>query len=94
VLPEANPLAWLTRLNGPAAWLLVYGVVAIPLLAGLLQARDLAAELDPKQAAHPRAPTAIAAGDGREAFDRQELAGKLRTARSLCGFDSTQNAAS
>lgn len=84
MLPEANPLAWL----------LVYRVVAMSLLTGLLQTRDLAAELDPKQAAHPRAPTAMAAGDGREAFDRQELAGMLRPARSLCGFDSTQNAAS
>lgn len=34
-----DPLAWLTRLNGPHACLFVYALVAAPLLAGLLRRR-------------------------------------------------------
>lgn len=37
--PTPDPLSWLTRVHGLAAWILIYGVVAIPMLLGLLRAK-------------------------------------------------------
>lgn len=45
MLPDANPLAWLTRFQGLDAWILVYAVAALPLVFGLLQARAPTAKL-------------------------------------------------
>jgi type IV secretory pathway TraG/TraD family ATPase VirD4 len=38
-LPATNPLAWLTRFDGTAAWLLVYALTALALLIGLVKGR-------------------------------------------------------
>ena len=43
--PGTDPLSWLTRLHGHQAWLLVYALVAIPLLVGLIRGRAPAAKL-------------------------------------------------
>ena len=44
-MPTTNPLAWLTRVDGHAAWLLIYALVAIPLIVGLVRARAPRAKL-------------------------------------------------
>ena len=41
----ANPLDWLTRIHGNGAWLLVYALVAIPLLVGLIRGRAPGAKI-------------------------------------------------
>ena len=43
--PTTNPLSWLTRAEGHTAWLLVYCLVAVPLLFGLIRARAPGAKL-------------------------------------------------
>ena len=40
-----DPLSWLTRIHGHSAWLLVYALVAVPLLVGLIRARAKVAKL-------------------------------------------------
>jgi hypothetical protein len=45
VLPDANPLAWLTRFHGLEAYAFVYAVTLLPLLAGLARARAPTAKL-------------------------------------------------
>ena len=37
--PGTNPLDWLTRIHGHPAWLLVYSLIAFPLLVGLIRGR-------------------------------------------------------
>ena len=41
----ANPLDWLTRIHGNGAWVLVYAVVAIPLVMGLIRGRAPTAKI-------------------------------------------------
>ena len=43
--PGTDPIDWLTRIHGHRAWLLVYALVAIPLLVGLIRGRAPAAKL-------------------------------------------------
>jgi type IV secretory pathway TraG/TraD family ATPase VirD4 len=43
--PSTNPLTWLTRFHGHTAWVFVYAVTALPLIAGLLRARAPATKL-------------------------------------------------
>jgi len=45
VSPDSDPLDWLTRLHGHQAWILVYALVAVPLLIGLIRGRAPAAKL-------------------------------------------------
>ena len=40
-----NPLDWITRVHGKPAWLLVYALVAIPLLIGLIRGKAPGAKL-------------------------------------------------
>ena len=40
-----DPLDWLTRIHGHPAWLLVYTLIALPLLLGLIRGRAPAAKL-------------------------------------------------
>ena len=37
--PGTDPLAFLTRIHGNGAWLLVYALIAVPLLIGLIRGR-------------------------------------------------------
>ena len=43
--PDTDPLSWLTRIHGHPAWMLVYSLVALPLLVGLIRGRAPAAKL-------------------------------------------------
>ena len=43
--PGTDPLSWLTRIHGHPAWILVYSLVALPLLVGLIRGRAPAAKL-------------------------------------------------
>ena len=37
--PATDPLSWLSRADGHQAWVLVYALVAIPMLVGLIRAK-------------------------------------------------------
>ena len=43
--PTTDPFSWLTRAHGHQAWLLVYALVAIPLLVGLIRGRAPGAKI-------------------------------------------------
>ena len=42
---SADPLSWLTRIHGHQAWLVVYSVVALPMLVGLIRGRAPGAKI-------------------------------------------------
>ena len=43
--PGTNPLDWLTRIHGNSAWMVVYGLIAVPLLVGLIRGNAPATKL-------------------------------------------------
>jgi hypothetical protein len=45
VISAADPLFWITRLQGQSAWLLIYAMVGLPLLVGLIRGRAPGAKI-------------------------------------------------